>query len=87
MAITTITSREFNQDVGRAKKAAGKGPVFITDRGRPAHVLLSIEQYRRMTGKQKSIVDLLAAPKSVEIEFEPPRLTRLHRVADLSGRD
>ena len=42
MSITTLTSREFNQDHGRAKKAAQKGPVFITDRGTPAFVLLSI---------------------------------------------
>ncbi|MGB9028749.1 MAG: type II toxin-antitoxin system Phd/YefM family antitoxin [Acidobacteriaceae bacterium] len=83
MPITTVTSREFNQDVGRAKKAAVKGPVFITDRGRPAHVLLSIEEYRKITGKHDSIVDLLAAPKAADIEFEPPRLTRLHRPADL----
>jgi prevent-host-death family protein len=84
MAITTVTSREFNQDVSRAKKAAGKGPVFITDRGRPAHVLLSIEEYRKITGKHESIVDLLAAPKAAEIDFDPPRLTRLHRSPDLS---
>ena len=47
MTITTLTSREFNQDTSRAKKAAARGPVFITDRGRPAHVLLSIEAYPR----------------------------------------
>jgi hypothetical protein len=35
MPITTLTSREFNQDASRAKKAAQQGPVFITDRGRP----------------------------------------------------
>jgi hypothetical protein len=33
MAITTISSREFNQDTSRAKKAALQGPVIITDRG------------------------------------------------------
>lgn len=38
---TTLSSREFNQDTSGAKKAANEGPVFITDRGRPAHVLLS----------------------------------------------
>ena len=74
MAITTLSSREFNQDTGRAKKAARKGPVFITDRGHPAHVLLSIEEYQEMTSKGKSIIDLLAMPEAVEIEFEPPRL-------------
>jgi len=57
---TTISSREFNQDAAGAKRAAQAGPVFITDRGRPAHVLLSIEDYRRLSGEQRSIVNLLA---------------------------
>jgi prevent-host-death family protein len=51
MAITTLSSREFNQDAAKAKRAARKGPVFITDRGRPAHVLLSIEEYQQITNK------------------------------------
>ena len=74
MAITTLSSREFNQDAGRAKRAASKGPVFITDRGRPAHVLLSIKEYQQITNKQKSILDQLAMPEAAEIEFAPPRL-------------
>jgi PHD/YefM family antitoxin component YafN of YafNO toxin-antitoxin module len=49
VTITTISSRELNQDVTSAKKAAKSGPVFITDRGKFAHVLLSIEEYRRFT--------------------------------------
>ena len=61
MTITTLSSREFNQDASRAKKAALNGPVFITDRGRPAHVLLTIEEYQRLTGSQVNIVDLLAS--------------------------
>jgi prevent-host-death family protein len=85
MAITTVSSRDFNQDVGRAKKAAKRGPVFITDRGQPAHVLLTIEEYRKITGKAKNIVDALAVPDADEIEFEPPRLGgSLHRPADFS---
>lgn len=85
MTVTTFSSREFNRDVTRAKKAARSGPVFITDRGRPAHVLLSVEDYRRLTGAQASIVDLLAMPDGVEIEFEPPRLSGpLFRPADLT---
>jgi prevent-host-death family protein len=74
VAITTLSSREFNQDTGRAKKAARKGPVFITDRGRPAHVLLSIDEYQKITGKPQSIADLLAMPEAAEIEFDPPRM-------------
>lgn len=74
MAGKTISSREFNQDTSRAKKAAAKGPVFITDRGRPAHVLLTIEEYRKLTGQRQNILDLLAMPEVESIEFEPPRL-------------
>jgi prevent-host-death family protein len=74
MAITTLSSREFNQDTSRAKKAARKGPVFITDRGRPAHVLLSIKDYEKITNKRQNILDLLAMPGVAEIDFEPPRL-------------
>jgi prevent-host-death family protein len=85
MAITTVSSREFNQDAGRAKRAARKGPVFITDRGRPAHVLLTIEEYRKIAGKQESIADLLAMPNATEIEFDPPRLRgKLHRRPDFA---
>ena len=65
MAITTLSSREFNQDASRAKKAAKRGPVFITDRGRPAHVLLTIEEYRKITNKQENILELLAMPEAL----------------------
>ena len=83
MAITTLSSREFNQDAGRAKKAAKAGPVFITDRGRPAHVLLSIEDYQRLTASAASIVALLAMPDAGKVNFEPPRTGALSRPADL----
>ena len=84
MAMTTLTSREFNQDTSGAKKAAKKGPVFITDRGRPAHVLLSIEEYEKLLG-HSSILDLLAMPEAAEVEFEPPRLKgEVVRSANLS---
>ena len=75
MPITTLSSREFNQDTSRAKKAASDGPVFITDRGRPAHVLLSIENYRRITGEHRKIADALAMPDVADIEFDPPRVS------------
>jgi len=82
---TTLSSRAFNQDTGRAKKAAADGPVFITDRGRPAHVLLTIEDFRRLAGGHASIVDLLAMPGGDDIDFDPPRLHGpLSKPADLS---
>lgn len=84
MTITTLSSREFNQRASEAKKAANDGPVFITDRGRPSHVLMSIEQYRRLTASQRKIADLLAMPDVADLEFETPRLRELARPADLS---
>lgn len=68
----TISSREFNQDAAGAKRAARKGPVFITDRGRPAHVLMTVEHYRRLSKKEPSIADLLASDD--DIDFDPPKM-------------
>ncbi|KVH09598.1 type II toxin-antitoxin system Phd/YefM family antitoxin [Burkholderia sp. BCCIQ04A] len=72
MTITTLSSRELNQDVTKAKKATKDGPVFITDRGRPAHVLLSFEEYQRLTRQRRNIADSLAMPGVEDIEFDPP---------------
>lgn len=83
MTITTLTSREFNQDTGRAKKAAAEGPVFITDRGRPAHVLLSFEEYQRLSGHHARITELLAMPGEPDVTFEPPKAAIGLRPADL----
>lgn len=84
MTITTLSSREFNQDTGRAKIAARNGPVFITDRGSPSHVLLTFEDYQRLTGGSDSIIDLLGLPPGVEdAELEIPRPRDLARPADL----
>jgi prevent-host-death family protein len=85
MAITTLSSREFNQDTSRAKKAARKGPVFITDRGKPAHVLLSIQQYQKILKKHESILDMLAMPGIGDIDFDPEPLGReIYPPVDLS---
>jgi prevent-host-death family protein len=81
--ITTVSSREFNQDASGVKRAARKGPVIITDRGRPAHVLLTIEAYEKLTRKTASIVELLGMPGAAEVEFDPPRVGRVVRPADL----
>jgi prevent-host-death family protein len=80
--MSTLTSRELNQDIGRAKREAAEGPVFITDRGKPSHVLLSIEDYRRLTGLGRTLGEALAMPGVADIEFDPPRLRDLPRAAD-----
>jgi prevent-host-death family protein len=64
-----VSSRDFNQDVSQAKRAARLEPVFITDRGKPTHVLMSIDAFRQITGQTESLVDLLAMPGLGEVEF------------------
>ncbi len=84
MNATTLSSRDFNQDSSRAKKAASFGPVFITDRGRPAHVLLSIERYRELLGGPRKIADALTLPGVEEVEFTAPRAAVAAREVDFS---
>ena len=84
MTITTLSSRQFNQDASKAKKAAQAGPVFITDRGRPAHVLLTFDEYKKITGGRTKIADLLAMPGIEGIELDIPQLRDLAQAADLS---
>jgi len=85
MGITTVSSRDFNQDINKSKRAARTGPVFITNRGQPAYVLLTIELYQKITDKQKSIADLLSMPGVADIDFDISRMDKqLYKPASLS---
>ncbi len=84
MTITTLSSREFNQDASKAKKAAIAGPVVITDRGRPAHVLLTFDAYKKIIGKPTKIADLLAMPGSEDVDLEAMQFNDIAQAADLS---
>lgn len=68
-----VSSREFNQDVSSAKRFARAEPVFVTDRGKPTHVLLSIQAFRQLTGQSETMVDLLAMPEAVDNDPDPVR--------------
>ncbi|MBB3525525.1 type II toxin-antitoxin system Phd/YefM family antitoxin [Rhizobium redzepovicii] len=84
MTVTTLSSRELNHDVSSAKKAAKKGPVIITDRGKPSHVLLTYEEFQRLSGSRQSLVDGLSMPGLSEIDFMPTRVEIKTRGVDLS---
>lgn len=66
--MTILSSREVNQDFGRAKRASSEGPVMITDRGRPSHVLLDIASYRKLTEPNESVIEGLASDDTVELD-------------------
>ena len=91
--VTTLSSREFNQNRGKAKKAAKHGPVLITDRGTPSYVLLSYVDYAELRERSDgsnadksflSVADALSHPASAHIDFEVPRLDYSPRDIDLS---
>ena len=84
MTITTLSSREFQQNANLAQKASHNGPVIITNRGKPAQVLLSIADYQRMIGKHRNIVDSLAMPGLAEIDFDQTPSRQMPHGADLS---
>jgi prevent-host-death family protein len=84
MTIKAVSSREFQQNANQAQKAATDGPVFITNRGRPVHVLLSYDEYQKLIGGRRSLVEALSMPGLADIDFEEPRSRELARSADLS---
>ncbi|RCS58783.1 type II toxin-antitoxin system Phd/YefM family antitoxin [Microbacterium sp. JB110] len=72
--MTMMTAREFNRDVSAAKREAGLGPVVITDRGEPAFVLLSIQEYRRLGEDGASLVERLSMNEDIDIDFGPAQI-------------
>lgn len=85
MQVSTFSSREFNQHVAAAKQAAkGDDVVYILDRGEPAHVLMSIEKFRELSGHNQNILQMLAMPEAADIDFDIERAKDLPRVVDLS---
>ena len=82
MTITTVSSRKFNQNIGRAKRATREGAVLITDRGKPAHVLLRIEDYQRLTAGHRTLAEALWMPGMENIEFDPPKANISLRIPD-----
>jgi PHD/YefM family antitoxin component YafN of YafNO toxin-antitoxin module len=84
MSVTRLSGRELNHDVSKAKKAAQKGPVVITDRGKPSHVLMTYSDFERLTGKHPNLVEALSMPGLSTIELDPPRARFVSREVDLS---
>ena len=83
-AVTTLTDRELNHDVCSAKKAAQHGPVIITDRGKPSHLLMTYDDFNRLAGKRRSLIETLSMPGLSKIDFALERVEIVSRAVDLS---
>jgi prevent-host-death family protein len=84
---STISAREFNQHVSRAKRAANDGPVIITERGKPAYVLMRHDLFAKTAAKPKRSVnafDALTDPNATDFDVEFPRMSIELRPVDLS---
>lgn len=85
MTAHTFTSRDFSRGLSSVKRAAAQGPVFMTDRGRPAYALLKIDDYERLLGARATslldVMDQIAGGDGVD--FDPPRLEIDTRAAEL----
>ncbi|KQY16714.1 prevent-host-death protein [Rhizobium sp. Root73] len=82
--MSTLTSRELNHDVSSAKKAAQSGPVIITDRGKPSHVLMTYDDFNRLSGKRRNLIEALSMSGLSDIDFSPERVEIVSRPVDLS---
>ena len=80
--VMTMTSREFNQRVSAAKTAALYGPVVVTDRGHPEHVLLTYDAYLGLMGGAATLAGAFAAlPDTGDVDVDFRRSPELPRSA------
>lgn len=79
--MATVTSRDFNNDLAAAKRCAASEPVIITDRGRPAFVLMSMQEFTRLRAERRNIIDALRMNE--DVPFEAPRVDLELQVPDL----
>ena len=70
--MVTVTAAQFNQNPSQAKRAASEGPVVITERNKPAFVLISYADYERLSGIPADLSTWLEADD--DIDFDIPEL-------------
>jgi prevent-host-death family protein len=85
MRTSTMTSREFNQHVSRAKRAAKDGPVIITERGKPSYVLMRHEEFeakQRQRPAPRNLLEALDCPGIEDIDVEFPKMDFEMKIPD-----
>ena len=70
-----VSSREFNREPSRVKRAAATQDVIVTERGKPTLAVISYDQYRRMKGEPHTLLELfesLPNTSDIDVEFDRP---------------
>lgn len=70
--MSTMSSQEFNRNPTSAKRKADEGPVYVTEHGKPAYVVINIDEYRRLKGEPKvDLVTRLQMDEYQDVEIPP----------------
>ena len=69
------------------KKAENEGPQTISVRGKPAVVMISLEEYRMLTQKEKSILDFFRRSQFCGMNLDLERDKSLPREIDFNWED
>jgi prevent-host-death family protein len=70
--MSTMSSQEFNRNPTSAKRKADEGPVYVTEHGKPAYVVINIDEYRRLKGEPKAdLVTRLQMDEYHDVELPP----------------
>ncbi|GAB3759621.1 type II toxin-antitoxin system Phd/YefM family antitoxin [Microlunatus parietis] len=70
--MSIMSSQEFNRNPTSAKRKADEGPVYVTEHGKPAYVVINIDEYRRLKGAPKvDLVTRLQMDEYHDVEIPP----------------
>jgi PHD/YefM family antitoxin component YafN of YafNO toxin-antitoxin module len=73
--MSTMSSQEFNRNPTSAKRKADEGPVYVTEHGRPAYVVINIDEYRRLKGEPETdLVTALQMDEYHDVELPPVKI-------------
>lgn len=70
MTSETFSSRDFNREPSRIKRAAKRAPVIITERDRPDIVVMSYERYTALTAGSGSFLERIAMPGLSDVDLD-----------------
>jgi len=79
MATMTVSTQQFHGNPASVEQAALAGPVFVADDGSPTLVILNMEEYRKLGGREQPVF-IAPSPETRELRtladlFHIPGLT------------
>ena len=82
--MAAMTAQEFNRYTGQAKALAQEEPVFVTERGKIAYVLLNIDTYENLNShkEKQSMVNPFSMSEDDFIALEDVRIDGAFRAVD-----